>query len=117
MTASAHHSTDASDDNGQAGLPRLAAAQESASLLETFVGGLAPRLFALVEENDDELDGQILAWGLQFHDHASVVAYGGEMWGSFTSATSALRIVAHMGTTIRLVWCSPADTPACRTPD
>ncbi|WP_322780399.1 hypothetical protein [Frankia sp. Cas4] len=63
-----------------------------------------PRLFALVEERDDQSDFPILAWELQFGDHAWVVGYDGTMGGSFSSAERACWLFAHMGTAIRIGW-------------
>lgn len=105
MTADGSHT----HGHGPAGVARLASADGHARLLAAFVAGQAPRLFALVDEPGDEPEGRIVAWGLQFDDYAVVVGYGGEMVCSWSSAERARRLFARQGTTLRLIWCSPAD--------
>lgn len=47
---------------------------EFAELVKALVADTAPCLFALVEECGERADGWIVAWGMQFEDHAEVVA-------------------------------------------
>ncbi|MDQ2709575.1 MAG: hypothetical protein M3Z25_18985 [Actinomycetota bacterium] len=76
------------------------------SLLEGLVADCAPRLFALVEEAGERLDGRIVAWGLQFADRAEVVGADRGLSASFRSADSAHRLFGLRATT-RLVWYRP----------
>ncbi|MGI8307682.1 hypothetical protein [Saccharopolyspora hattusasensis] len=73
--------------------------------VEELVRVSAPRVFALVEEIDDELgkDGQVVAWGMEFHDHAEVVAVEGGIRGSFRSALSAFELFSRKDP-MQLVW-------------
>ncbi|MFI0464491.1 hypothetical protein ACH347_10470 [Saccharopolyspora sp. 5N102] len=65
----------------------------------------APRVFALVEEAEDELgkDGAIVAWGLEFDDHAELVGVDGGIRGSFNSASSASQLFSRKDQ-VRPVW-------------
>lgn len=84
---------------------------EFAALAEELVADFAPRLFALVEEEGERLDGSIFAWGMEFEDRAEIVGADGEFRGSFTCADSARLLFSHRGR-MRLVWYNPnAATP------
>ncbi len=48
--------------DGPVGLGWVIARQDGASVLEELVAAMAPRLFALVEERDDQSDFPVLAW-------------------------------------------------------
>lgn len=65
----------------------------------------APRMFALVQETEDDLgrDGELVAWGLAFDDHAEVVAQDSGMRGTFASARSAVELFSR-NTKLHLVW-------------
>lgn len=75
-------------------------------LVEGLVADFAPRLFALVEEEDERVDGRIVAWGMAFEDHAEVVWVDGEARGGFSSAEAA-RLTFSLGAKVRLVWYNP----------
>lgn len=47
--------------------------EEFARLMSEMVAAEAPRLFALVQEYGDRVDGRIAAWGMAFDDGAEVV--------------------------------------------
>lgn len=68
------------------------------------VADTAPCLFALVEECGERADGWIVAWGMQFEDHAEVVAADRGLRLSVLSAERARDLFGRVGT-IRLVWC------------
>lgn len=84
-----------------------------AEILESMVADEAPRLFAIVEEYGERVDGFIAAWGMAFEDRAEVVSVQGGLRMSTRSAESALFGFGH-GTrlTPRVVWVNPdAATP------
>ncbi|MGH3821322.1 MAG: hypothetical protein ACRDRA_00515 [Pseudonocardiaceae bacterium] len=84
---------------------------EFAALAEGLVADFAPRLFALLEEEGERVDGSIFAWGMAFEDHAEVVGACGTFRGSFCSADSARELFSHRGK-MRLIWYNPdAATP------
>lgn len=56
------------------GMPPLCDEPEFAELLNSIVAHEAPRLFAIVEEYGERVDGRIAAWGMAFTDHAEVVS-------------------------------------------
>lgn len=89
----------------------LCAEPEFAALAERLVADFAPRLFALLEEEGERVDGRIFAWGMAFGDHAEVVGADRAMRGSFDSADSARLMFSRCGK-MRLVWYNPdAATP------
>ncbi|MGW1680311.1 hypothetical protein [Saccharopolyspora sp. NPDC002376] len=65
----------------------------------------APRVFAFVEEIEDEFgkDGQIVAWGLEFPDHAEVIGVDGGVRGSFGSTQTAFELFSRRDP-VQLVW-------------
>ncbi|WP_206443251.1 hypothetical protein [Candidatus Protofrankia californiensis] len=63
MTAMRHHT-----GGGLTRFPAPTAEEKSAGLLEACIAGLAPRPFALIEDQDDRLPGHIFAWRLQLAD-------------------------------------------------
>jgi hypothetical protein len=87
---------------------------EFAELLEEMVADEAPRLFAVVQEYGERVDGRIAAWGMAFPDHAEVVAVGQELRVSLNTPEKALRLFERRANVrARLVWFNPdAATPA-----
>ncbi len=82
-----------------------------AALVEGLVADSAPRLFALVEEQGERVDGRIVAWGMAFEDGAEVVGADYTRRGSYSCTDSALLLFPHCGK-MRLVWYNPdAATP------
>ncbi|NHD16926.1 MULTISPECIES: hypothetical protein [unclassified Actinopolyspora] len=77
--------------------------EEFAALVERLVLDEAPRVFALVEEVGERADAGIVAWGMALRDRAELVAVGGGMRGSFSSAESA-RELFGLTRELRLVW-------------
>ncbi|MGH3686167.1 MAG: hypothetical protein ACRDQ9_10760 [Pseudonocardiaceae bacterium] len=79
-------------------------AQEIAEL----VADEAPRMFAVVQEYGERVDGQIVAWGMALEDRAEVVRINGHRRLSLRSPERAVRafsIRPHI--TARVVWVNP----------
>ncbi|MPZ67086.1 MAG: hypothetical protein GEU83_16795 [Pseudonocardiaceae bacterium] len=81
----------------------LGTEEEFAQLVAELVTDEAPRLFALVEEHGERVDGWILAWGMAFEDHVEIVGVDGGMRGSFPSVQRA-RWALSRRVKVRLVW-------------
>lgn len=90
------------------GLMPLGDEPEFAAILESTVADEAPRLFAIIQEYGERVDGRIAAWGMAFDDHAEVVSVAHGMRGSLRAPEDALRLF-HFGSHIRarLVWLQP----------
>jgi hypothetical protein len=82
--------------------------REFAAILEQMVADEAPRLFAVVQEYGDRVDGRIAAWGMAFTDHAEVVSAEHKQRISLQAPENALRLF-KFGNHIRahLVWFNP----------
>ncbi len=95
------------------GLTPLCDEPEFAAILLGMVADEAPRLFAVVQEYGERIDGRIAAWGMAFDDHVEVVFVERERWMSLQAPETALRMF-DFGSHIqaRLVWINPdAATP------
>lgn len=78
---------------------------EFTALLEEMVADEAPRLFAVVQEYGERVDGRIAAWGMAFTDHAEVVSVEHAQRMSLRTPRNALRLFSdgsHLRA--RLVW-------------
>jgi hypothetical protein len=64
----------------------------------------APRLFAVVQEYGERVDGQIAAWGMAFADHAEVVSVKRGMRMSLQAPEKALRMFTFIGEYSRCGW-------------
>jgi len=86
----------------------LGSEEEFTNLLAEMVADQAPRVFAVVQEFGERIDGRIAAWGIAFEDYAAVVDVRGSVFVSTKSAEDALRRF-HLGGDItpRLVWVRP----------
>jgi hypothetical protein len=76
-----------------------------AAILEGMVADEAPRVFAVVQEYGERVDGRIAAWGMAFEDHVEVAGVGGGVRMSLSAPEQALmgfRYGKHI--TPRLVW-------------
>jgi hypothetical protein len=86
---------------------------EFTALLDNMVADEAPRLFAVVQEYGERVDGWIAAWGMAFSDHTEVVSYEHTVRMSLAAPENALRrfqLGGHIQA--RLVWFNPdAATP------
>lgn len=71
------------------------------------VSELAPRLFAVVQGDDDEQ--WVAAWGMEFEDHAEVAAVSGDFRMLVPAAAGSLKYFDE-GLDVRttLVWVDPA---------
>lgn len=87
--------------------------EEFADLVQGLVDDDAPRVFALVEEVGERLDGGIFAWGLEFGDWAAVFRTE-RGFIKCASAASAHGLFSR-ARALRLVWpWSGSDSPAAR---
>jgi hypothetical protein len=87
--------------------------EEFSQILEGLVADSAPRLFAVVQEYGERVDGRIAGWGMAFEDSAEVIDVDGRLRMGLQEPEDALRGF-HFGTHIRarLVWFNPdAVTP------
>jgi hypothetical protein len=103
---------DSSLDTGPADLselPSLGDEREFAAMMDDLIAGEMPRLFAIVQEYGERVDGWIAAWGMAFADHAEMIFDNGARWMTLRTPDKALRVLKsdpHVRT--RLVWLSPA---------
>jgi len=84
--------------------------EEFAQEVAELVADEAPRVFALVEEYGERVDGRVIAWGMTFDDHAEVVSVGHGLRGTFPSAERARRAFSRRAK-IRLVWTDAETAP------
>ncbi len=85
---------------------------EFAREVNELVADEAPRLFAVVHEYGERVDGCVAAWGLAFEDHVEVIGVGGRRRHVITrSPERAARAFRRPHITTRLVWVTPAAHP------
>jgi len=84
--------------------------EEFAQEVAELVADEAPRLFALVQEHGERVDGRVIAWGMAFDDHADAISVGRGLRGSFPSAERARRAFSRRAK-IRLVWADAETAP------
>ncbi|MEW1724223.1 hypothetical protein [Streptomyces sp. NPDC093109] len=79
--------------------------EEFTTLLRDIVADTAPRLFAVVQEYGDRVDGRVAAWGMAFEDHAEVISVEGHRRMRTLSPDRALRAY-RLGTQVtpQLMW-------------
>lgn len=93
-------------------LAAICGEEEFAELIDEMVSDEAPRLFAVVAEVGERVDGEIAGWGLAFADHTVVMCGGGRSWLNVRSPERACRLLSHApDVSARLVW---VDPPAAR---
>ncbi|MGH3827901.1 MAG: hypothetical protein ACRDQX_12125, partial [Pseudonocardiaceae bacterium] len=94
-------------------LPPLCDEATFAGLVAMMVANEAPRLFALVEEFGERVNGEIAAWGMAFDDHVEIVSVDDGSSINLSSLERAAHIFSHHPTiTARVVWVNPdAATP------
>ncbi|MFE2498044.1 hypothetical protein [Streptomyces scopuliridis] len=87
------------------GMQPLCGREEFTSLLRDIVADTAPRLFAVVQEYGDRVDGRVAAWGMAFEDHAEVISVEGHRRTRTASHEQALRAY-RLGTRVvpQLMW-------------
>jgi hypothetical protein len=87
---------------------------EFAEVMEGMVATFAPRLFAIVQEYGERVDGRIAAWGMAFADNVEVVGVDGRLRLSMRSPERALmRFGRRPHVSAHVVWVNPdaADQP------
>ncbi|MEC3982783.1 hypothetical protein [Amycolatopsis sp. H20-H5] len=87
---------------------------EFAELLKELVATYAPRLFAIVQERGERVDGRIAAWGLAFEDEVEVLSVDNGSRPTLRSPERALRGFSRRPlVSARVVWVDPdaADPP------
>ena len=84
--------------------------EEFAQEVAELVAEWAPRVFALVQEHGERVDGWVIAWGMAFDDHAEVISVGHGLRGTFPSAERARRAFSRRAK-IRLVWTDAETAP------
>ncbi len=84
--------------------------EEFAQEIAELVADEAPRLFAVVQEYGERVDGRIAAWGLAFAAYAEVVRLDSVGRLSLRSPERAVRLFSRSPhITARIVWVNPAD--------
>lgn len=77
---------------------------EFAELVTAMVNEAAPRLFAVVQELGERVDGRIAAWGMAFEDRADVVCDGATLLGVRSPECACRLLGRDPDVTARLVW-------------
>lgn len=94
------------------GMAPLCGEEEFAAELAAMVGDEAPRLFAVVQEYGERVDGRIAAWGMAFDDHAPLVAVDAPVWMTLQAPEHALgRFTVGSRIRARLVWLDSPYSP------
>lgn len=89
-------------------LPPVGSKEEFTAILDSIVADGAPRVFAVVQEYGDRVDGWIVAWGIAFDDHTEIVGVDSELTMSLQAPHDALYYFAwDSHCTPRLVWVNP----------
>ncbi len=89
-------------------LSPLGSAEEFTAIVDDMVADSAPRVFAVVQEYGERVDGRIAAWGIAFADHAEVVGVDGTLRMRLPEPQHALgRFAWGRHITPRLVWVNP----------
>lgn len=80
--------------------------EQVCAVLRTIVRDDPPRRFALYEVFEDKygLDGEVIAWGLDFEDHVIAQSTDHVQRGQFASTDSALVAFGAGGGDVELVW-------------
>ena len=78
---------------------------EFTELVAELVAEEAPRLFAVVQEYGERVDGRIAAWGMAFEDYTEVVGVDRRVHVSLCSPERAVRTFSRRPhITARVVW-------------
>lgn len=82
---------------------------EFTTLVAEMVADQAPRVFAVVLEYGEQIDAQIIGWGMALDEGAYVTSVDGKNQYLLAEPENALKYVPrHAHTTPHLVWASPA---------
>ncbi|MBP2322592.1 hypothetical protein JOF56_002977 [Kibdelosporangium banguiense] len=77
-------------------------------LVAEMVADQAPRVFAIVLEYGEQIDAQVLAWGMALDESAYVVTVDGKNQYLLAEPENALKCVStHPNTKPHLVWATP----------
>lgn len=94
-------------------LAPLCGEAEFTELVAEMVADEAPRLFAVVQEYGERVDGRIVAWGMAHEDRAEIVGVDGGATMSLCSAERVARVFsAPPDITARVVWVRPDTATA-----
>ncbi len=85
----------------------LCGEDEFAQEVRELVADEAPRVFALVQEHGERVDGWIVAWGLVFEDRVEVISENSGLRMTVRSVERVQRAFSRRRK-IRLVWTDPA---------
>lgn len=104
---------DETPEAGSSTLAPLCSQAEFAELVAELVADEAPRLFAVVQEYGERVDGRIAAWGMALEDRTAIVRVDGGAAMSLRSPERAVRVFSrHPDITAHVVWVHPnATTP------
>lgn len=71
----------------------------------------APRLFAVVQEHGERVNGRVVAYGMAFEDRVLMAANGEKLLFTLAGIESAVRFYHHedYGLRARVVWLSMLD--------
>ncbi|MGB9278772.1 MAG: hypothetical protein WCB57_01595 [Pseudonocardiaceae bacterium] len=96
------------DDTDPSALAPLCGEVEFTELVDEMVADEAPRLFAVVQEYGERVDGRIAAWGMAFEDRTEIVSVDHRMYLNLSSPQRAACLLSHRPhVTARLVWVNP----------
>ncbi|MEU5693791.1 hypothetical protein [Actinosynnema sp. NPDC020468] len=73
-------------------------------LVKDLVEVNAPRVFAVVQEEDGNPDAWVAAWGMAFFEHAEVVTVGGDFRMRLGDPEGAVAAFTGPQVGARLVW-------------
>ncbi|MGH3771602.1 MAG: hypothetical protein ACRDRW_09440 [Pseudonocardiaceae bacterium] len=105
---SCHDGGDDTPEEDISTLPPLCDEATFAALVDELVANEAPRLFALVAEFGERVNGEIAAWGMAFEDHVEIVSVEDGSSINLSSLELATHIFSHHPTiTARVVWVNP----------
>jgi hypothetical protein len=92
-------------------MPDMSAdAADFTTLVAEMVADQAPRLFAIVLEYGEQIDAQILGWGMALDESAYVITVDGKNQYLLSEPENALKYVSsHINATPHLVWATPGE--------
>lgn len=86
----------------------LLSPKEYAAAIVELVTSAAPDVFAVLVEDEEPPDAEIVAWGMAFKGRAEMVSTDGSFRASYRDAETALQSLAGSGgLKVRLVWVTP----------
>ncbi|WP_157767791.1 hypothetical protein [Actinosynnema pretiosum] len=98
----------AEDEAGERAAIGLLSPKEYAAAVVELVTSAAPDVFAVLVEDEEPPDAEIVAWGMAFEGRAEMVSTDGSFRALCRDAESALQSLASSGgLKVRLVWVTP----------